>query len=205
MLDTLAETGQADDTIVIFTSDNGPERYAYARDETYGHWSATPLRGLKRDLYEGGHRVPLLIRWPGVVAAGRVSRALVSQVDLMATLAAIVAFELPADAAEDSQSLLAHLEGTTEAVRTTLIHCVHTKEWAIRDGDWILIDAADGYVSNRNAAWETRHDYPVTDALSVELYNLAADPGQRHNLASAHPERVKTMQQQLAEQRMTND
>ncbi|MEM1442361.1 MAG: arylsulfatase, partial [Verrucomicrobiota bacterium] len=65
ILAAIEEIGEAENTIVIFSADNGPEKYAYARDETYGHWSAEPLRGLKRDIYEGGHRVPYIVKWPG--------------------------------------------------------------------------------------------------------------------------------------------
>ncbi len=70
LLQALEESGHAENTIVIFSSDNGAEHYAYARDEKFGHWSSHPLRGLKRDIYEGGHRVPYIVRWPGKVAAG---------------------------------------------------------------------------------------------------------------------------------------
>ena len=67
LLRALEESGLSDSTLVIFTADNGPERYAYARDGNFQHWSARPFRGLKRDIYEGGHHVPFLVRWPGVV------------------------------------------------------------------------------------------------------------------------------------------
>ncbi len=73
LLRGLEESGQADNTVVIFTADNGPEKYAYARDEKFGHWSAHPLRGLKRDIYEGGHHVPFIVKWPGVTEGGTVS------------------------------------------------------------------------------------------------------------------------------------
>ena len=72
--------------------------------DRYDHWSAAPFRGLKRDIYDGGHHVPFLIRWPGITAPGSLCDALVSQIDLMATLAALVEFDLPADQAEDSHN-----------------------------------------------------------------------------------------------------
>ncbi len=99
-------------TIVVFCSDNGPEIYAYARDEKYDHWSAAPVRGLKRDIYEGGHHVPFLIKWPGVTKAGALTNSLISQVDLMATFAALVNFDLPKVAAGDSHNFQPYLTGS---------------------------------------------------------------------------------------------
>jgi len=186
LLKALEDSGQADNTVVIFSADNGPERYAYARDEKFGHWSAHPLRGLKRDIYEGGHRVPTIIKWPGVTKPGAVCNALVSQIDFMATLAAALAYELPDDAAEDSHNLLPLLKGEVAAVRSTHIHNTN-QPYAIRHGDWLLVDGK----GNRNAAWEKRHGYRDNKMKSpVELYNLKTDLAQKHNVAAAHPERV---------------
>ena len=81
ILKALKDSGQAENTIVIFSADNGPEHYAYARDARFDHWSAHPFRGLKRDIYEGGHHVPFMIKYPGVTKPGTVNEALVSQID----------------------------------------------------------------------------------------------------------------------------
>jgi arylsulfatase A len=197
LLRALEESGQADSTIVVFTADNGPEKYAYTRDENFGHWSAHPLRGLKRDIYEGGHHVPYIIKWPGVTEPGSVCNALVSQIDLMATFASMCDFELPPDCAEDSHDLTPLLHGESQSVRDTHIHNTREGEYAIRHGDWLLIAAKDGYLSGRNAAWEKRHDYPDDNELSVELYNLKDDLGQRHNLASQAPQTVSELQDLL--------
>jgi len=194
LLRALDDSGQAERTLVIFSADNGPEHYAYARDERFGHWSSHPLRGLKRDFYEGGHRVPFLIKWPGVTQPGGVSDAIVSQIDLMATLAAALGYELPADAAEDSHDLLPLLKGEVESVRGTHIHNTSSGRYAIRHGDWLLVDSKDGYVSRRDAAWEARHGYPPDDGGPVELYNLKIDLPQRQNIAAAHPEKVAELQ-----------
>lgn len=198
LLRALNRTGEADNTIVIFTADNGPEKYAYARDEKYGHWSSEPLRGLKRDIYEGGHHVPFMIRWPGQANAGRVCEQLVSQIDIMATLAAVVGFELPEDAAEDSHDLSPILNGVDQPVRTAHVHNTRDGQYAIRHENWLLIDAKDGYVSGRNKAWEQRHEYLADDKGEVELYDLADDIGQRHNIASHHPEIVAKLKEKLA-------
>lgn len=197
LLKALEESGQADNTIVIFSADNGPERYAYARDATYDHWSAEPFRGLKRDVYEGGHHVPFIIKWPGVTQAGHVSDALVSQIDLMATLAAYLDYDLPADAAEDSYNLLPVLRGETEHVRSAHVHNTYKSQYALRAGEWLLVDAKTGYVSRRNQKWEAKRGYPADDDQSAELYNLADDIGQRNNLAAQHPERVSNMRAML--------
>ncbi|MEM6915907.1 MAG: arylsulfatase [Verrucomicrobiota bacterium] len=190
LLAAIEEIGEAENTIVIFSADNGPEKYAYARDELYGHWSAEPLRGLKRDIYEGGHRVPYLLKWPGVVEAGRVSDALVSQIDIMATMAAMLDFSLPEDAAEDSHDLGPLLRGDVESVRDTHIHQTRSEKWAIRHGDWLLIEGKDGYHSGRVKAWEEKRGYPLDDQGEFELYHMAKDLGQKNNLASSEPERV---------------
>ncbi len=198
LLQALEDSGQADNTIVLFTADNGPEKYAYARDEKFDHWSAKPFRGLKRDIYEGGHHVPFIIKWPGVAKAGRVSDALVSQIDFMATIAAATGYELPDDQAEDSHNLLPHLQGKAGKVRDTHIHNTRANSFAIRHGDWLLVADKHGYMSGRNAKWETKHKYPADDKSPVELYNLSSDIGQRANLAKANPERVAELKALLA-------
>jgi arylsulfatase A len=198
LLKALEESGQAENTIVIFSADNGPEHYAYARDEKFGHWSAEPFRGLKRDIYEGGHHVPLIVKWPGVTSPEKVSDALVSQIDIMATLASMVGFELPDDCAEDSHDLLPLMNGRVESVRTTHIHNTYKNKYAIREGDWLLIDHKDGYTSRRDAKWESRHGYPSDDDSPAELYNLKDDIGQRRDLAQAEPAKVIELQTLMA-------
>tara|TARA_R110002049_G_scaffold2750_4_gene21913 strand:+ start:58257 stop:59810 length:1554 start_codon:yes stop_codon:yes gene_type:complete len=197
LLRSLDQSGQSENTVVVFTADNGPEKYAYARDENFGHWSAHPLRGLKRDIYEGGHHVPYIIKWPGVTKAGRVCDALVSQIDLMATFASALGFDLPDDAAEDSHDLMPILENTTDSVRQTHVHNTREDQYAIRDGDWLLVDHKDGYMSGRNQPWEERHGYAADDKSPVELYNLRKDLGQRHNLAAENPDKVTELQRLL--------
>lgn len=197
LLKALEESGQADNTIVVFTADNGPERYAYARDTKFDHWSAHPFRGLKRDIYEGGHHVPFIVRWPGVTKPGGTSDALVSQIDLMATFASALDADLPNDSAEDSHDMLPHLKGVMNSVRSSHVHNTFEKQYAIRDGDWLLVDAKNGYRSKGYGDWEKRRDYPADDGQPVELYNLAEDIGQRDNLAADHPERVQAMKRLL--------
>ncbi len=197
LLEALEEAGKAENTIVIFSADNGAERYAYARDEKFGHWSSGPFRGLKRDVYEGGHHVPFLVRWPGVVKPG-VSDALVSQIDVMATLAALTGYDLPADAAEDSHDLLPLLKGGAESPRAAHVHNTYKNQYAVRHGEWVLVNAKNGYVSKGYDKWEKARGYPEDDKQPVELYNLKDDPGQKHNVAAEHPERVAELKALLA-------
>jgi arylsulfatase A len=162
VLAALREAHLESDTVVVFSSDNGPEIYAYARDAAFDHWSAAPFRGLKRDLYEGGHHVPFLLTWPGVTQAGAVSDALVSQVDLMATLADAIGFELPPDAAADSHDLFPWLTGrAAEPPRLTIVHNTAVGRYAIRHDGWLLVDGDTGVTEPRKrsppAAWNEKH------------------------------------------------
>lgn len=195
IMKAIEEIGQADNTIVIFSSDNGAENYAYARDEKFDHWSSAPFRGLKRDIYEGGHHVPFLIKWPGVTEPGSVSDAMISQVDFVATFADLVGYELPENSAEDSHDFLPYLKGEAKAgPRTSIVHNTKANHYAIREGDWLLVDAENGYLRKAPKEWNEKHNVPADDGQAVELYNLKDDIGQRKNLAAEHPDKVAAMQ-----------
>ena len=197
ILQALKESGLEENTLVLFSADNGPEKYAYARDQKFDHWSSKPFRGLKRDIYEGGHHVPFVIKWPGVIKPGSVCDQLVSQIDFMATVAAITGAKLPNDAAEDSHNILPLLKGKQVAVRESHVHNTKTNSFALRYKHWNLIDTWHGYMSGRNADWEKKHGYPEYEKSPVELYDFSKDPQQRKNLAAAHPEVVKELQNEL--------
>lgn len=198
LLEALKEAGIEENTIVIFTADNGPERYAYERDEKYDHWSSYPLRGLKRDIYEGGHRIPFIVKWPGLTKAGSVSDALVSQIDLMITLAEALKIDLPSNQAEDSHNLLPILGGETSTARTTLVHNTYKGKYAIRRGNWLLINTKSGYEKKDiHRSWEKKHEYPEDNAQPRELYDLTKDFGQRNNVAELHPEVVDELKKEL--------
>ena len=145
VLTALEEHGFRENTIVIFTADNGPERYAYERVRNFEHRSMGPLRGLKRDIWEGGHRVPTVVRWPGVIEAGRVSDAIFGQIDLMATLAEVVGCDLPNGACPDGVSQLdVWRSADAQPPRDTLVHNTNARGYAIRHENWVLIDAPTG-------------------------------------------------------------
>lgn len=173
ILKALDDLKIADNTMVIVTSDNGPEKTYIKRKTVFQHHSAIEYRGGKRDLYEGGHRVPFLVRWPQVVAAGSECSTAVCQTDLLATFAELLDVKLPKDAAEDSVSFATALKGGVLSARP-LIHHSASGYFAIRDGRWKLI--LPGRKSNK-----------------MELYDLEADRGETKNLAADHPDEVRRL------------
>ncbi len=198
----LARTGLATNTLVIFTSDNGPEVVeveigAYDRIPRYGHRSMDGLRGVKRDAWEGGHRVPFIVRWPDRVPAGAVSEETICHVDLMATCAALLGAKLPPDAGEDSYNILPALlrqKHATPIREATVLHSANGN-LAIRQGDWVLIDARSGD-GNHEPDWFKRERNYQTNPFAGELYNLRDDLAQSRNLYGEKPEivqRLKTL------------
>jgi arylsulfatase A len=182
---------------VIFSSDNGPETYAYERIRRYGHRSMGPLRGLKRDLWEGGHRVPAIIRWPGKVPAGKVSDGMLSQIDWFATIAGIVGSEIPIGEAEDSIDQRALFFGTGPSARKELVHNTNPNGFALRSGNWVLIDAESGGVSKVPEWFDADNGYTKSDRAG-ELYDLKNDLDQHRNLHSEKPAKVMEMQERLS-------
>ena len=187
VLAALDECGFADDTIVVFSSDNGPEAYAWERTRRFAHRSMGALRGLKRDVWEGGHRVPFLVRWPGHVAPGSVSDALLGQVDLLATIAAATGCTLRDDDAEDSFDQLPVWLGQAQHAREFLVHNTYETKYGLRRGDWLYLDAPDGGHRNPPAWFAAQEGYGPSDQ-PVALYDLRSDPGQKNNLAAQHPD-----------------
>ncbi len=196
VMDALQQANLLEQTIVIFSSDNGPEHYAYERVRKYGHRSMGPLRGLKRDLYEGGHRVPLIVSWPGVVPSGRVSDELISQIDIYATLAELVGAKIPAGEAADSLNQWPLISGQGPTARQTLVHNTFAKGYAIRHHQWLLIQAKSGAVTKVPDWYQKANGY-TRNTLDGELYDLSQDLGQQSNLYQQQPQRVREMSQLL--------
>jgi arylsulfatase A len=197
LMKTLEELKIADNTIVMFASDNGPETIsALAMRRDYAHDGARPWRGVKRDAWEGGHRIPFIVRWPGKVPAGTVSDQLLSLTDVMATCAAVTDGTLPVGTAEDSFNmlpvLLAH-QGD-ESLRPYLLQQTWTLKLSIRKGQWKYLDhqgsggndyAGDGRWSMKPfAIADTEPDAPG------QLYDLTTDPGETTNLYRQRPQVV---------------
>ena len=195
---SLEKTGMAKNTIVIFSADNGPEKYAYERLKKFGHWSAEPLRGLKRDVWEGGHRVPFIIKWPGKTAPGSVSGETISQVDLAATLAAAIGYEMDSDEAIDSYNLLPLLSGKTyeTPLRKATVQNTWEDVFALRQGDWLFIDASSGEHSDCPDWFNEQRGYTEATTPGL-LYNLKEDVSQHNNLYTGHPEKAAEMKELL--------
>ena len=203
VLRALDENGFRDNTIVIFTADNGPERYAYDRVRNHRHSSSGPLRGLKRDIFEGGHRVPFIIRWPRVVEAGAVTNGLMSQIDVMATLAHVVGFQLPDDAADDSHNQIALWRGGNSS-RNSIVHNTKKDHYAIRQDNWVLIDARSGYVSGVPEWFANERGFSINPHAGA-LFDLNADIGQRKNLYGQDEQRVTQLRELLEATRQSGE
>jgi arylsulfatase A len=141
--------------------------------------------------------VPFIIKWPGVTKAGSTCEKLVSQIDFMATLASALDYPLPQNAAEDSHNLLPLLKGKKASSRKAHVHNTRADAWAIRVGEWNLIEGKSGYHSGRNQQWEAKRSYPADDKQAIELYHYAKDPSQRLNLARKFPKKVAELQKAL--------
>lgn len=196
VLDALDKAGVADNTIVIFTADNGAETAAFDRLQEFDQWSSGKFRGVKRDTYEGGHRVPFIVRWPSEIEAGAVSDEVVSQVDFAATFAELVGRDLSEDEAIDSYNLLPVLRGEDyeKPLRTATVQNTQPNKYAIRQGDWVLIDAASG-ASRKEAANYLEYFglAPFDKDTKGLLFNLKEDPRQSKNLFTEYPEKVEAM------------
>lgn len=203
LLDTLDRLKLAENTIVVFTSDNGPEvPTVYYMRTDHGHDGARPWRGMKRDTWEGGHRVPCIVRWPGKIAPGSVSAQTLCLTDMMATAAAIVGAQLPADAGEDSFNMLPALLGEDDGpIRDYVLHqgFAGAKKLAIRRGKWKYLNH-QGSGGNNYAKHPLLQKYRLPETAPDapgQLYNMDDDPGETTNLFFEHPEIVKQLSELL--------
>jgi arylsulfatase A len=191
----LERLGLGDKTLLIFTSDNGSPQ----RDGThmsgpigsvkrrFGHDPSRPWRGMKGDIWEAGHRVPFIARWPGKITPGTTSDELICLSDLMATCGAIVGYDLPDNAAEDSFDILPALLGNKNStpIRKDIIHHSGNGVFAIRQGDWKLIlgKGSGGFTPYK----------PPQGAPPGQLYNLAHDPAEKNNLYEKNSDIVERL------------
>ena len=208
LMKELEKHGLAENTLVILSSDNGPEVAAAVHMRAdHDHDGAKPWRGIKRDAWEGGHRVPFIVRWPARVKAGTTSNQIASLTDVMATVAAITGTELPRDAAEDSFNLLPALEGqATDPIRPYLLMQAFAGErtLSIRRGNWKYIAHRGSGGNNYDKGELKPYALPDTDPKAPgQLYDLATDPGETTNLYSKRPEIVKELQALLDESKKT--
>ncbi len=196
VLEQLRESGIDDNTLVVFTADNGFAPYVQIpKMVAAGYKPSGAFRAAKASIYEGGHRVPFIVRWPGQVAPGSTSDAAVCTTDFFATFADVAGGgrEVPEHAAEDSFSFYPSLKGKAGNVRPFTIHHGYKGDFAIRKGDWKLILGRDGGVS-----WDLPWKDVETSADVIQLYNLKKDPGETENLEGAYPEIVTELAGELA-------
>jgi len=188
VLQTINRLGLKDNTLVFFTSDNGPVWF----DEDikkYNHRSADGLRGMKIDAWEGGHRMPFIARWPGKIKPGTVSDETICFTDMLATFAAIMGDTLPENAGEDSYNILPVLLGQKH--KTPLREATVIENRVIIQGDWKLIFGSGmGGLTRRYATNINKEQAPKTKG---ELYNLKDDLSEKRNLYDEHPEIVERL------------
>lgn len=205
VLAALERAGVAGNTLVFFASDNGCAPVARIDElNALGHQPNGPLRGMKSDIFDGGHRVPFLARWPGRIPAGSTSDEVVCLADFMATCAQITGAALPAQSAEDSVSLLPVLRGEkVSPLHEAIVHHSASGFFAVRQGKWKLnlCAGSGGWSSPRPGSDEERGLPPD------QLYDLSVDLGEQHNLAAEHPEIVerltKILERYIADGRST--
>ncbi|MEO1530245.1 MAG: sulfatase-like hydrolase/transferase, partial [Planctomycetota bacterium] len=188
LLDTLDELGLSEDTLVVYTSDNGPWNQDRYTKKKKGHpkgavfWGESgPLRNGKGSCYEGGYRVPCIVRWPGKVPAARESDAIFATIDVLPTLASLCGFEIPTDRPIDGIDQTGLLLGERETGREFF----YFHDAGVRRGDWKYLKPKAHFYGY--AIEEDRR--PVH-----ELYNLKTDVGERNNVAESNPEIVRELQ-----------
>lgn len=182
ILDFLKAEGLDDNTLVVYTSDNGPERSWESRIKEFNHDSRGGYKGGKRSVYEGGHRVPFIIRWPaGIQKPNRTWDKPVGQVDLLATFAELTGITIPDNAGEDSQSFASVLTNAEAAYnRLPLINHGETDDrYAITEGNWKMI------MGRENA--------------KMQLYDLSKDKHEEKNIAAEYPEKVAKLKKKITE------
>jgi arylsulfatase A-like enzyme len=193
IMTTLERNGLADNTLLMFSSDNGPVVDDGYRDDAVqklgDHKPAGPLRGGKYSNFDGGTRVPLIARWPGHIKADTQSDALISQVDLLSSFAALTGQKVASGAAPDSVDVLPALLGRSKTARRSLVE--HAGSLALIEGDWKLIAPGDGPKMNKLTNTELGNN------PQPQLFNLKADPGEKNDVAAQNPERVREMTTRL--------
>lgn len=200
ILSALDRENMSDETLVIFTSDNGPVWYDKDKEQ-FNHDSQGGLRGMKGDAYEAGHRMPFTVRWPEVVEQGTVSNQTISFTDLMATFADVIDTELADSTGEDSFSLYPILAGEhpgEESIRPPVVSVSSRGVRSIQDGKWKLIETLGSGGFSDPVSIE-----PETGGPEGQLYNLEEDPAETNNLWLDYPDEVNRLQELLEQYEKT--
>ena len=186
VVEALATKGISENTLLIVTSDNGCSRRAnFDHLEKHGHFASAQYRGSKSDIWDGGHRVPFLVKWPKVVQAGSLCENLVCQMDLLATCAELIGQPLPATAGEDSESILPIFYGKQPTFsRMGLIHHSVSGHFAYREGNYkLLLAAGSGGWTAPGEGTAKRDGLP-----KAQLYDMDSDPGEQNSIYASNPE-----------------
>jgi arylsulfatase A len=194
VLDALDDAGMSDNTLLVFTSDNGPVWYDTDVNRL-GHDSSGGLRGMKADTWEAGHRMPFIVRWPGHVPQGSVSDQTICFTDIFATCGAVTNADLPEGAGPDSYSFLPVLKGEQsedQPIRPPIVMQSANGAMLIRSGDWKLINqlGSGGFSAPQRIE-------PGPGDPEGQLYNMAIDPGEENNLYLEHPDVVERLQSEM--------
>ncbi len=200
VLEALNDADMRDDTLLIFTSDNGPVWFD-VDNQRFGHRSTAGLRGMKADAWEGGHRMPFIVRWPGHVATHSTSDQSICFTDVMATLAAVTNTPLPPGAGPDSFNLLPVLTGNQpqdKPIRGPIVIPAEGGTMSIRSGPWKLIThLGSGGFSKEWSPIPDRIE-PTPGGPTGQLYHLGEDLAETNNLFLDRPKIVKRLQSELA-------
>jgi arylsulfatase A-like enzyme len=186
--------GLAENTIIVVTSDNGcSPAVGFPQLEAKGHYPSAQFRGTKADIWDGGHRVPFIVRWPVNVKAGSVSDELICLTDLMATCADVLGTQLPETVGEDSVSFLPALKGKPiVSTRAGIIHHSISGHFAYRQGKWKLC------LAKGSGGWSAPLEAKApANSPIAQLYDMDADPGETTNLYASHPEVAEQLLKQL--------
>jgi arylsulfatase A-like enzyme len=207
VLDLVTELGIDDNTLILFNADNGAETtHVHWMRSDHKHDPSGGWRGVKRDGWEGGHRVPFLARWPGRIPAGHVSKQMTNTTDIFATLASVAGYTLPDEAATDSFDMLPAMLGKqapNTPIRPHLLTQSFRGEFQIRQGKWKYLDHKGSGGNNYDSGILKQYAIPENAPNAPgQLYQLEKDPGETTNLYFTHEakrEELRALLRQLKE------
>ncbi len=202
LLDEIKRLGIDENTLVLFNSDNGPETlHTDWMRQDYAHDAAGGWRGMKRDGWEGGHRVPMIARWPGQIPAGKTSQQLTNTTDIFATVASAIGFEMPDNVAVDSYDMLGVMLGIqneNEPVRPHMLTQSFRGEFQIRQGEWKFLNHTGSGGNKYDKGNLQKYALPESAPQAKgQLYNLAVDPGETTNLYFTEAKKREELQSLL--------
>ncbi len=203
VVEALERNNLRKDTLLIVTSDNGPEMQCYHYIDSYDHASMGEWRGVKRDTWEGGHRVPFVVSWPEATPDKRYCNRMVSQLDIIATVADLLGLEMPAGTAEDAHSFAGAILPSCPESRPERRHMVHhsaNNDYALRSDNWLLVEGPTGQCSPE-PDWFRERRGVIPHEQPRELFDLSQDPQQLRNLFVEQPEKATALLQRLNELR----